>query len=114
MRIQIKIGNEVFSYEMTTEMITIGRSSECDFVIPREDLSRKHCQFTVKNQFAFIMDMGSKNGTMIDGKRLTPNEQFPVYPTSRVIIANLYELYLPNSTIKEDESLKLDLPKGRR
>ena len=109
MKVQIKVRDEFFTHEMTGEKISIGRSSDNDFVIPLEDFSRKHCVFTVKNQFAFIMDLGSKNGIMIDGKRLTPHQQYPVYPTSRVILANHFQLLLPNSSIQEDESLKLDL-----
>jgi pSer/pThr/pTyr-binding forkhead associated (FHA) protein len=111
MKIRIKSQKEIFSHEVTGDTVTIGRSSENDFVIPLEDFSRKHCQITFSNNYAFIMDLGSKNGVIIDGKRIKPHEQHPIYDTSKVILANYFEFTLPNGTfIKQlDPPLPLTL-----
>lgn len=112
MQIRIKYKDEILAFETDKEIINIGRSSDNDFVVPYDDFSRKHCQVTFKGEYAFIMDLGSKNGVTIDGKRLNPNQQYPIYANSRVILANLFEFILPDGTcIKEDIlDLSLDTP----
>lgn len=110
MKLKIKARGEIFSHDSDKESVTIGRSSENDFQIPLEDFSRKHCVVTFKGNYAFIMDLGSKNGVSIDGKRCTPHEQYPIYLNSKVILANHFEFILPDGTsIKEVEILDLDL-----
>lgn len=109
MKIRIKSKTEVFFHNVETEMVTIGRASENDFVIPLEDFSRKHCQVTFKGDYTFIMDLGSKNGVMIDGKRIRPNEQYPVYENSKITLANNFEFILPNGTSVNDIDAPLTL-----
>ena len=48
-----------------------GRGPECD-VRPNSDLvSRQHCILEVSGDTAIIRDLGSRNGTLINGKLLT-------------------------------------------
>lgn len=112
MQLKIKFNNEVLTFETDKDTVNIGRSSENDFVVPYEDFSRKHCQVTFKGDYVFIMDLGSKNGVTIDGKKVTPHQQYPIYLNSRVFLANLFEFILPDGTsIKEDLlDLTLDEP----
>lgn len=49
---------------------TIGRGSDCDHVIAVEGISKKHLRVTVNNQTAFIEDLGSSNGTFVNGKMI--------------------------------------------
>lgn len=103
MKFRIKYNDEIMTFESDKETITIGRSRDNDFVMPYDDFSRKHCQITLKGEYAFIMDLGSKNGVSIDGRKIPPNEPMPIYTTSRVVLANLFEFTLPDGTfIRED------------
>ncbi|WP_408098162.1 FHA domain-containing protein [Peredibacter sp. HCB2-198] len=47
---------------------TIGRSADCDHVVSVEGISKKHLQVTVNGETAFAEDMGSSNGTLVNGK----------------------------------------------
>lgn len=47
--------------------ITIGRTSENDVVIPEYSVSRKHCIIALVNEVYRITDLGSANGTLVDG-----------------------------------------------
>ena len=47
---------------------TIGRAAECDHVITTEGISKKHLQITVNGSTAFAQDLGSSNGTIVNGK----------------------------------------------
>ncbi len=95
--------NRCYTHEIVKEVITIGRSSSNDFVIPLDDFSRQHCVVTIKNGFFFIQDLGSKNGVKVDSRKLGPNEQCSIYPDSIVIIANFFQLILPGGKILKDD-----------
>ena len=47
---------------------TIGRSQDCDHAIAVEGVSKKHLRVTVNGDTAFAEDMGSSNGTLVNGK----------------------------------------------
>ncbi len=110
MKLKIKGRNQEFILDTEKETTTIGRSSENDFVIALDDFSRKHCQITFKGEYAFIMDLGSKNGVIIDGKRIPAHQQFPIYPGSRVLLANLFEFILPDGTSIKEVDLSVAEP----
>jgi pSer/pThr/pTyr-binding forkhead associated (FHA) protein len=47
---------------------TFGRSSDCDLTIPSQRVSREHAELTWTEQTAFIKDLGSQNGTQVNGR----------------------------------------------
>lgn len=49
----------------------IGRGVECDVVIKDAKASRKHCRLVRKEEGFVLEDLGSKNGTYVDGKRIS-------------------------------------------
>lgn len=53
----------------------IGRGSDCRLRIRSERVSRKHCILRVENGKVFVKDLGSTNGTFVDGDRLRPHEE---------------------------------------
>ncbi|HXH74365.1 MAG TPA: FHA domain-containing protein [Bacteriovoracaceae bacterium] len=46
----------------------LGRAAECDHPIAVEGVSKKHLQVTVNGNTAFAEDLGSSNGTIVNGK----------------------------------------------
>ena len=48
----------------------IGRSPDCDLVLPDDDVSREHATIERRWQGVFVTDLGSKNGIEIGGKRV--------------------------------------------
>ena len=49
---------------------TIGRQSDCDIAIASEEISRRHAQVRPVPDGLQIEDLGSSNGTFINGKRV--------------------------------------------
>jgi pSer/pThr/pTyr-binding forkhead associated (FHA) protein len=69
-----------------TEII-IGRGAECDLVIKDAKASRKHCRLVRKEDGFLLEDLGSKNGTFVDGRKISapaglkPNQTFKIGDT---------------------------------
>lgn len=51
--------------------IIIGRGVECDVVIKDVKASRKHCKLLRRPEGFVLEDLGSKNGTYFDGKKIS-------------------------------------------
>lgn len=49
----------------------IGRDDDCEVVIPDAGVSRRHAALTVNADGAFIADLGSANGTVLNGVQIT-------------------------------------------
>lgn len=54
--------------------VVIGRSSDCQITIEDPLISRRHAQVILRDQSAFVMDLGSRNGVRVNG-RLVKGEQ---------------------------------------
>lgn len=65
---------------------TAGRHDECQLRIKSSQVSRKHCQFFEKNGMLMVKDLGSSNGTFLNGKKiegqrvLEPGDELTVGP----------------------------------
>lgn len=53
--------------DLVGSVIVIGRSPECQITIEDPLVSRQHARITVRDDTAFIMDLGSRNGVRING-----------------------------------------------
>ena len=53
--------------------VTIGRDPTCDIVIADRQVSRFHTRITVTEDGTLLEDMGSKNGTYINGDLISAN-----------------------------------------
>jgi hypothetical protein len=54
--------------------ITLGRNRDIELPLPDLKLSRRHCQITVTAGRGAIKDLGSTNGTFVNGARLSETE----------------------------------------
>lgn len=52
---------------ITSGMVVFGRSDECDVVLADPNVSRRHAHAVVLNGMVAVVDLGSSNGTLING-----------------------------------------------
>ena len=53
------------------DAVVIGRGIDCDVVIQDLKASRRHCQLTRKEDGFLLEDLGSRNGTLVNGAKIT-------------------------------------------
>ena len=54
-------------WRVDTDAITLGRGEECDIVLPDRQVSRVHARVSRADDGFYVEDMGSKNGTYVNG-----------------------------------------------
>ena len=52
------------------EEFLIGRGPDCDLRVNDGDVSRHHCLIRIRGNEATLCDLGSSNGTFLNGKRV--------------------------------------------
>jgi pSer/pThr/pTyr-binding forkhead associated (FHA) protein len=68
----------------------IGRRSDCDLRIPLMDVSRRHCQLDRHSGLFALRDLGSSNGTFVNGEKieeaqLKPGDHIQIGPLTFVL-----------------------------
>jgi len=79
-------------YVLAPGETTIGRAAENELVLEGDGVSRKHARFTWDKRGFLVEDLGSKNGTLLNGSRLA----------SQVAIGAGDTLVIPGWTLKFD------------
>ncbi|MDK3255115.1 FhaA domain-containing protein [Blastococcus capsensis] len=58
-------------HELSTGRNVIGRGTEADIRLPDTGVSRKHVDVVLDGDVATVEDLGSTNGTLVNGRRVT-------------------------------------------
>ncbi|HEX8911203.1 MAG TPA: FHA domain-containing protein, partial [Humisphaera sp.] len=58
------------SFSVTRDVTVIGRREDCDLRIPLNDVSRKHARLVKEDGGIRLEDLGSSNGTFLNGERI--------------------------------------------
>lgn len=64
-----------WAHECLEEQISIGRMDENIIELPLSGVSRQHARILHAEENFFLIDLGSGNGTMLNGTRIRPNEK---------------------------------------
>jgi len=61
-------------YAITSELMTVGRHPDSDIFLDDITVSRRHVELSTSNTGYMIRDVGSLNGTYLNGERLEDSE----------------------------------------
>jgi pSer/pThr/pTyr-binding forkhead associated (FHA) protein len=61
--------------DLSDGTLLIGREEDCQLRLTCDFLSRRHCAIELNDLTLRIRDLGSKNGTYVNGRRIGPNEE---------------------------------------
>ncbi len=80
MEVQLRVKTEGKPDQKVTisKNVTVGRSKTCQFRVMSNDVSREHCQFILGEGSLAVRDLGSANGTQVNGQTIPPQTDFPV------------------------------------
>src|SRR5580693_7507652 len=68
------------SVEIVKDMTLVGRKEDCDLNLDHKSVSKMHCVIVKTDGLLLVRDLGSTNGTRVNGQRvrraaLLPNDQ---------------------------------------
>jgi ABC-type multidrug transport system ATPase subunit len=69
----------------------IGSAANCDIVLNAPTVSSMHCRITTSSQGFELVDLGSTNGTWVDGQKLTPYQPVTVTSLQKVTLSSSVE-----------------------
>src|SRR5437868_5593070 len=69
--------------EILKDLLVVGRKEECDVRLEHKSVSKMHCVIVKTDGLLLLRDLGSTNGTRVNGQRvrraaLLPNDQLSI------------------------------------
>src|SRR6266508_2389643 len=75
LRLAIIEGNDAGREIPLEGEVVVGRSPDADVVVSDEEVSTRHASFVESDGVASVEDLGSTNGTLVNGERLTERRE---------------------------------------
>jgi pSer/pThr/pTyr-binding forkhead associated (FHA) protein len=78
--------------DIVKDLIVVGRKDECDLRLEHKNVSKLHCVIVKTDGLLLLRDLGSTNGTRVNGQRV---RRAALLPNDQVSIANYkFRVYL--------------------
>lgn len=84
-------GDEI---QLTRSTLRVGRQPDNDLVVQHGSISGAHLEITFAHGGVSVRDLGSRNGTFLNGERLPANQRAPLPVGATLRLANSLELRL--------------------
>ena len=102
------------SVRVGKDALIIGRSGTCDLRIDDPSLSSRHCQLRMRYGLLWVEDLGSTNGTFIDGRRIAQPTVLRVGATLQAGLAQIRHELRDERTVAEDGEWSEELAAAAR
>jgi sigma-B regulation protein RsbU (phosphoserine phosphatase) len=87
MRVFVASGTGIHkAFDFNTEVISVGRSSDNDIQLNDQFASHNHLKIHRKGDKWYLQDLNSRNGTFVNGKRVTPGERFEISEGLSIVV----------------------------
>ena len=81
------------THELTDDAITIGRVSDNSIQIEDASVSSHHAELTLRDTDYILRDLGSTNGTRLNGNKVEPEEEHQLQPGDRIRFGSIEVRY---------------------
>jgi pSer/pThr/pTyr-binding forkhead associated (FHA) protein len=86
-RVRVTLRGKTLQEVDVDRELTIGRKPPADLVVADGEVSSKHARLRPEGDTVLVCDLGSTNGTSIDGgARLSPQQEVPLAPGQKLVI----------------------------
>ncbi|HLF92345.1 MAG TPA: FHA domain-containing protein, partial [Planctomycetota bacterium] len=79
----IQLMNEEWTVELQVGSNVLGRASTCGVPLKDPSLSRQHCDIVFVGGHATVVDKGSLNGTLVNGRKVS---EHALQPGDKIVI----------------------------
>src|ERR1035438_3175433 len=73
--------------EIGKEMMLVGRQEDCDLRLDHKSVSKMHCVIVKTDGLLLLRDLGSTNGTRVNGTRV---RRAALLPNDKLSVANFH------------------------
>jgi phage tail-like protein len=87
---------------LNVPVITIGRAPDNTLSLSDLLISRRHAEIRVQDGTPVLVDVGSSNGTRIDGERILPNQPYPITTGTIVQVGSYTITYQPEGGVQQE------------
>ena len=64
-------------FALTDSVTVLGRQPDCTLQVQLPEISRRHCELRMENKTVVVNDLGSANGTFVNGQKVRRQELKP-------------------------------------
>ena len=82
------------AYRIAQHDTVIGRGDEADFSIDDQEISKRHCLLRLNGSVCTLLDKGSTNGTLVNGRRLPAGVAHRVRHLDEIQVGETYLMLL--------------------
>ncbi|MES2571558.1 MAG: FHA domain-containing protein [Verrucomicrobiota bacterium] len=82
-----------YSFDLTEELVTVGRISENMLELQDISVSSYHAELSASEGDYILKDIGSTNGTRLNGKAVAPDEEHPLRDGDTVMFGKVQAVY---------------------
>lgn len=105
-------GENGLTWPLEHRTLTIGRGGDCDIVLDDRQISRLHARVVWREDHYEIEDLGSKNGTHLNGRDVLSPQA--LHDGDEIQVALRYKLAFVDAGATAPLSLDAQLPRGLR
>src|SRR4051794_4916200 len=102
-RLLVSLPDGEATHELTEEVITLGRVEDNMIQIDDASVSSHHAELSLRGDDYILRDIGSTNGTTVNGARAEPEVEVPLAPGDRLVFGHISVRYLTEAASGSDQ-----------
>ncbi len=100
-------GEEIILQSENELSVLIGRSDECHVCIAEASVSSRHARLLAKEDKYVISDLGSTNGTLLNGEKLTPLKNYYLKDMDKIYMGKIKLVFRVVSDQPEEDLIAI-------